>query len=194
MLYQGRTLATNAAPFQVEGLLSALNQLRSRAAGSTASNFPAIISQLSDLRSTYGAASRAISRKLGFAGGGQVEREKSSLLARAGGQYGSLLQGAQAEGFSGLMNTQGAVQPFLSGSARPPVTSTAQRTNPFAANAAGILAGQALPGQISTIYGAAKNAFTSDPYAETKTGAGLSQMYYPDNTDPYNPGTSYILP
>jgi hypothetical protein len=74
------------------------------------------------------------------------------------------------------------------------VTSTAQRTNPFAANAAGILAGQALPGQIATIYGAAKNAFTPDPYAETQTRAGLSQMYYPDDTDPYKPGTSYILP
>jgi hypothetical protein len=197
MLAQGRQLAVSAAPFQTEALLSALNQLRSRAAGSTSSIFPSIIGQLGDLRSTYAAASRAISRKLGFAGGGQTEREKGNLLARAGGQYGSMLQGAQQEGFSGLLNTQGNVQPYLSGSARPPMTSTATRTNPFAANAAGQLAGTALPGQISTIYGAFNQP--RQPFAgglqdssqfTPEQNAGLQEIYFPEDvTHPV--GTSY---
>jgi len=197
ILAQGRELAVSGQPLQTEGMLASLNQLRARASGSTASAFPALIGNLSNLRSTYAAASQAISRKLGFAGGGQTERDRGSLLARAGGQYGSMLQGAQTEGLSGLLNTEGATQPFLSGSARPPQTSTFTRTNPFAANAAGQLTGAALPGQISTIYGALNPQ--QNPFAggmantaawSPATNAGIAELSFPEDVT-HPAGTSY---
>lgn len=197
MLAQGRELAISGQPLQTEGLLTALNQLRARAAGSTATAFPSLISGLGNLRSTYAAASQAISRKLGFAGGGQTERERGGLLARAGGQYASMLQKDQTDAFSGLLNTEGNVQPFLSGSAAPPRTSTSTQSNPFASNAAGQLAGSVLPGQISTIYGALnppKNPFAGG-LADTSqwspaTNTGLAELTFPEDVT-HPAGTSY---
>lgn len=169
MLTQGREMALQGVPLQIGGLLSALSQLRARASGSTAANFPQIMGQLSDLRSTYAAASQAISRRLGFAGGGQVEREKGNLLARAGGQYANLLSGAQQEGFSGLLNLTSGVQPQISGTARPAQTSTATRYNPFAGQAAGLLAGEALPIQLRTLWNASGFGQQGDAAYAAKT-------------------------
>lgn len=124
ILKRGRELALMGVPLQVSNLFESLAQLRARATGSTAEIFPAIISQLSALRSQYASASQAISRRLGFAGGGQVKREQGKALAGAARQYGELVAKDQQTSFANLINTLSGLQPALSGNARPPNVST----------------------------------------------------------------------
>ena len=124
VLKRGRALALQGLPLQVSNLLATLGTLRARAAGSSAEILPQIIGQLSDLRSQYTGASQAIARRLGFAGGGQVEREQGRALGQATGQYGKLFTGTQSSALSNLLNTLSGLQPTLSGAARPPNIST----------------------------------------------------------------------
>lgn len=124
ILQRGRDLALKGLPLQVSNLLATLGTLRARAAGSSAEILPQIIGQLSDLRSQYSGASQAIARRLGFAGGGQTEREQGRALGQATGQYGRLFTGAQSSALSNLLNTLSGLQPALSGAARPPSVST----------------------------------------------------------------------
>lgn len=138
LLTKGRELAIGGVPLQLGGLLEALAQLRARAAGSPAAILPSVIGQLSDLRGQYANASQAISRRLGFSGGGQNTLGRQRLLTQAGSQYANLFGQQQQQGFSGLLNTEGAIQPALSGAARPP--STGVRTSPFDASLVGTAA------------------------------------------------------
>jgi hypothetical protein len=124
ILQRGRELALQGLPLQVSNLLAALGTLRARAAGSSAEILPQIIGQLGQLRSQYVGASQALARRLGFAGGGQVEREQGRTLAQATTQYGGLFSGAQSAALSNLINTLGGLQPQLSGAAAPPRVST----------------------------------------------------------------------
>ena len=125
ILARGRQLAIAGVPLQLANLLTALETLRARARGSTAEIFPAINHQLNDLREQYSAASRAISRRLGAAGGGQTKRAKQQLLGQTARQYGGLINAAQEQAYGQLINTLGGIQPFLSGAAREPSVSTA---------------------------------------------------------------------
>lgn len=138
LLTRGRELAISGVPLQLGGLLEALAQLRARAAGSPAAILPSVIGQLSELRGQYANASQAISRRLGFSGGGQTTRDRQRLLTQTAGQYANLFGQQQQQGFSGLLNVQGAIQPALSGAARPP--STGARTSPFDTSLAGTAA------------------------------------------------------
>jgi hypothetical protein len=124
ILQRGRTLAQQTVPLQVSNLLDALGQLRARAAGSTAEIFPDIMGQLGQLRAQYSGASQALARRLGYAGGGQTERDQGRALAQATQQYGSLITQQQQAGFAQLLNTLGGLQPQLSGAARAPSVTT----------------------------------------------------------------------
>lgn len=128
VLRRGRELGQAGVPLQVSNLLSSVAQLRARAAGSTAEIFPDVIDRLQDLRTQYAGASQAISRRLGFAGGGQVERAKGQLLGQAAEQYGGLLEKQQKAAMANLIQTLGGLQPSLSGAARAPSVSI--RTGP----------------------------------------------------------------
>ncbi len=127
ILKQGGDIAQSTIPFNVAGFLNALNTLRARAQGSTAELMPDIIGQLSDLRGQYAESSRAVSRRLGFSGGGQVERERGRLLGTASRQYANLLAGQQQSALAGQENLLGGFQPLLSGAAAPPSVSTEER-------------------------------------------------------------------
>lgn len=145
VLSGGRALAESGVPLQVSNLLDAISQLRAQAAGSTAEIFPSIVGQLGQLRGQYAAQSQALSRRLGYAGGGQTQRAQSALLGQAAGQYGNLITGAQGAAFGNLINTLGSFQPLLSGAARPPNVGLQYRNNPDIP-----LMGQSL-GQISQL-------------------------------------------
>ena len=124
LLTRGRALALEGVPLQISSLFEALAQLRARAAGSTAEILPSIIGQLSQMRAQYSGASQAIARRLGFAGGGQTEREQGKALAGATRQYGGLITGQQQTSFAALIKQLSELQPSLSAAARPPSTST----------------------------------------------------------------------
>ena len=124
ILKRGRELALQGVPLQISNLFEALAQLRARAAGSTAEILPSIIGQLSQMRAQYSGASQAIARRLGFAGGGQTEREQGKALAGATRQYGGLITGQQQTSFAALIKQLSELQPSLSAAARPPSTST----------------------------------------------------------------------
>jgi hypothetical protein len=131
ILQKGRELAISGVPFQVATLLAALSQLRARAHGSTATILPSISRQLNDLRTQFGDASQALSRRLGPAGGGQHERGRQRLLTDASSQFARLLSQSQQQGFAGLINVTGGIQPQFSGAARAPsVTTGASQFNP----------------------------------------------------------------
>jgi len=129
LLTQGRNLATSSIPLQLGGLFEALAALRSKAAGSPSTILPGVISQLGGLRNTYAQASQALARRLGPSGGGQLQRGQQGLLTQATRQYAGLLGTGQQEGFTGLLNTTGGLQPTLSGAARPP--NIGERQSPF---------------------------------------------------------------
>lgn len=138
ILGRGRELALAGVPLQVGSLFEALAQLRARAAGSTAEIFPSIIGQLSQLRGQYAGASQAIARRLGFAGGGQVQREQGKALGTAASTYGGLITGVQQTSFANLINSLSGLKPALSGDARDPNVSTAGRPTDFSLQGAGI--------------------------------------------------------
>lgn len=124
ILREGRQLALQGVPLQVGNILSSLAELRARAAGSTAEILPDVIGQLGQLRSQYGGASQALARRLGYAGGGQVDREQGNLLGQATRQYGATITAQQQAGMASLINLLGGIQPQISGAARPPAVST----------------------------------------------------------------------
>lgn len=133
MLRQGREVAQESLPLQISNALSTIQQLRARATGSTAELFPELRGQLGQLRAQYAGATQALSRRLGFAGGGQTTRDQGNLLSQATRQYGGMLAQRQQEGFAALTNTLSGFQPQLSGAARPASVSTsAQRRVPDA--------------------------------------------------------------
>lgn len=136
ILTRGRALAVQGVPFQLASLFAALDQLRARARGSTAAIFPVVSRQLNDLRSQYSAASSALARRLGAAGGGQTQRGRQQLLGRTARQVGDLLSSTQQQGATGLINVLGSFQPLLSQSAREPSVQTGQ-ASPFNFQAAG---------------------------------------------------------
>ncbi len=136
ILQEGRNLAVAGVPLQVSGVLEALAALRAKASGSAAEILPSIIDRLSALRGQYSGASQAIARKLGYAGGGQTEREQGKALAGATRQYGGLIQGEQQAGLAGMYKTLGGFSPLVSGVAREPSRSLS--TSPFATNAEGL--------------------------------------------------------
>lgn len=127
ILEEGQGFAQQTIPLQLGGLLEALAQLRAKAAGSVADIMPGILGPLASLREQYGQSSQAIARRLGYAGGGQVERGRQRLLAGATRQYASLLEQGQQEGFAGQLNVLGGFQPLLSGAASPPSVSTSYK-------------------------------------------------------------------
>lgn len=138
ILQQGRGLALSGVPLQLGSLLEALAELRAKSTGSTATIFPQITTQIDDLRKQYAQASRALARRLGAAGGGFRQRNQTQLLSQASRQYGNLLAGQQQEGFAGLLNTLGNLQPFLGASARASQVSTqpGRPVNPAVSGAA----------------------------------------------------------
>lgn len=139
ILSRGRALAQQGVPLQIGSLFEALAQLRARAAGSTAEILPSIIGQLSQMRAQYAGATQAIARRLGFAGGGQTEREQGKVLAGAARQYGGLITGQQQTSYANLINQLSAIQPALSGAARPPNVRTQEGPQPdLALQGAGI--------------------------------------------------------
>src|SRR5712691_7344095 len=138
ILKQGRELAISGIPLQLSNLFDALGQLRARATGSTAEIFPSIIGQLSDLRGQYGAASQALSKKLGYGGGGQVERGKGQLLSQATSKYAGLIQKGEESGYSNLLKTLGGLVPTLSGGARAPSTSVNTAPYDFTSTGTGL--------------------------------------------------------
>ena len=124
ILTAGRELAQQGIPLQVSNYLDALGKLRARSKGSTAELLPSLQGSLTDLRTQYGDASSALSRKLGYAGGGQVQRGKAQLLSQATKQYAGMIGKGQQTAFGGLINAEGGFQPSLSNAARPPSVST----------------------------------------------------------------------
>lgn len=153
VLTRGRALATQGVPLQISNLFEALAQLRARAAGSTAEILPSIIGQLSQMRSQYSGASQAIARRLGFAGGGQTEREQGRALAGATRQYGGLITGHQQTSYANLINQLSALQPQLSGAARPPLVRTQEGPQPnLALQGAGIASMIRTARQIQDFY------------------------------------------
>lgn len=153
ILKRGRALALQGVPLQVSNLFEALAQLRARAAGSTAEILPSIIGQLSQMRAQYSGASQAIARRLGFAGGGQTEREQGKALASATRQYGGMITGQQQTAYANLINQLSALQPQLSGAARPPSVRTQEGPQPnLALQGAGIASMISTARQIQDYY------------------------------------------
>ncbi len=132
ILAQGRNLAEAGVPLAVGGVLESVNALRAKSVGSSAEILPSIVENLAQLRSQYGDASKAVARKLGYAGGGQVTRERQKLLGTATRQYAGLIQNAQQQGVAGLNQVEGGFAPLVSGVAREP--SRSQATSPFDAS------------------------------------------------------------
>ena len=91
------------------------------------------------MRAQYSGATQAIARRLGFAGGGQTEREQGKALAGVTRQYGGLITGQQQTAYANLINQLSALQPQLSGAARPPQVRTQEGPQPnLALQGAGI--------------------------------------------------------
>lgn len=134
----GREMALGGVPLQVGSLLSAIAQLRARAAGSPGEILPAVLGQLGQMRTQYAQASQAINRRLGYGGGGQVQREQANLLGQAGQQYGRLFTAEQLTATANLLNTLTAFQPGVSGAARPPQVRSADTPFNAAPYGAGI--------------------------------------------------------
>lgn len=166
VLKRGRELAIAGVPLQVGSLFDALNRLRAQAKGSTAEIFPQVLGQLSTLRKTYSDASSAISRRLGYAGGGQVTRGRQAALGSAAGQYGSLITQGQQAAFANLLNNLGGFQPALSGAARAPNLSTTTKA-PDLTNVGTGLAGFT---SASKLFGSAGSANTAAQAAAAVQG------------------------
>jgi hypothetical protein len=150
ILREGRQLAQQGVPLQVSSLLSAVQQLRARAAGSTAEILPDIVGQLSQLRAQYAGASQAIARRLGYAGGGQTERQQAGTLGQAVRQYGGAITQQQQAGMASLINLLGGIQPQIAGAARPPSVSTRDPGETPGANFQPSIYGRALQNLLST--------------------------------------------
>lgn len=150
ILREGRQLALQGVPTQVNNLLTSLAELRARASGSTAEILPDILGQLGQLRSQYSGASQALARRLGYAGGGQIDREQGNLLAGAVGQYGSAITQQQQAGMAALINMLGGIQPQIAGAARPPSVSTRDPGETPGANFNPSIYGRALQSLLQT--------------------------------------------
>ena len=164
ILKRGRELALMGVPLQISNLFESLAQLRARATGSTAEIFPAIISQLSQLREQYSGASRAIARRLGFAGGGQVKREQGKALAGAARQYGGLIAGDQQTSFANLINILSGMKPALSGEARSPNVSTREMPVDFSQQGAGIASMVSAARRLENFYNNRPKSVGTQPY------------------------------
>jgi hypothetical protein len=172
VLKRGRELAIAGVPLQVGNLFDAINRLRAQAKGSTAEIFPQVLGQLSTIRGTLADASSAISRRLGYAGGGQTVRGRQVALGQAANQYGNLISQGQQSAFSNLIKNLGGLQPVLSGAARPPNTSVSTKPADFT-NVGRSLAG----------FGSAYNAFAANLDANN---AASTIAGFRNNPDIYN--------
>ncbi len=179
ILKHGRELALMGVPLQISNLFESLAQLKARASGSTAEIFPAIIGQLSQLREEYSGASQAIARRLGFAGGGQVQREQGKALGTAARQYGGMITKDQETSFANLINTLSGLKPALSGAARDPDVSVSSRPTDFSEQGTGIASMVSAARKIEDFYNNRPIPVGTQPYPnlpatseETLFGAG----------------------
>ncbi len=191
ILAQGRNLAEAGVPFAVGGVLESVNALRAKAVGSSAEILPSIVENLAQLRSQYGDASKAVARKLGYAGGGQVTRERQKLLGTATRQYAGLIQNAQQQGVAGLNQVEGGFAPLVSGVAREP--SRSQATSPFDASGTAegvgsLLAG--IPGLLKAGQGLFKSNTPSSLPATTEPVDKGGIAYGPTTIDVFDEPTS----
>ena len=172
VLAQGRNLGLAGVPLATGGSLEAVNALRAKATGSSAEILPSIIENLGALRKQYSGASQAVARKLGYAGGGQTEREKQKLLGSATKQYAGLIQGGQQQGVAGLNQVESGFAPLVSGVAKAP--SSGISTSPFDSGALAEGLGSLFTG-VPDLIKAGKSLFggnsTSSPDIATSTSA-----------------------